>query len=229
VAVSKRRGKSLLYDVSVKIHGKQVRLAVVDNVDYAYGISELSREILVSPNLQKSNLLFALRAFCPKAYETLCFLDASCSLDKLADDIKRDSIDFDSSLSFLAKQRAKEMIRDELTKYDRLVVQSLASPVPIAYPDVPPPCIELSRKGEGLPCEPGIYFLWNQGECQYVGRSTNLNRRVRDRHENALMSDLASWIVFPESEIFYAECFYIGLVRPVRNYKSGGLSCKEAS
>ena len=45
------------------------------------------------------------------------------------------------------------------------------------YRPVPAPRIKANNRGEGLPSEPGIYFVWEGLRCVYVGRSRNLSLR----------------------------------------------------
>jgi hypothetical protein len=85
------------------------------------------------------------------------------------------------------------------------------------YPPPPPPCVKFTKTGEGLPMESGIYFGWN-GSCVYVGQSIKLKQRASAGHGSLRDGDLLSWLLFPQSELNFAESFYIGALRPVRNF-----------
>lgn len=87
------------------------------------------------------------------------------------------------------------------------------------YPMVPPGTILPTRNGEGLPYCSGIYFLWSGETVEYVGKSTNISRRLRlPRHSYLREDDLISFIPFKQDVLDWAECYYIGLLRPPRNF-----------
>ena len=76
-----------------------------------------------------------------------------------------------------------------------------------------------TTQGVGVPIAPGIYFLWNSGKCESVGKSINLNQRLRLRTHHVLQQHhTLSWIVFPKYELDWMECYYIGVVRPQLNF-----------
>lgn len=83
-----------------------------------------------------------------------------------------------------------------------------------------------------LPGEPGIYFLWEEGQIAYVGKSVDLSRRIGSlfgKHHHAFRDgDLISWLTFNSKKgLEFTESFYIWLCRPYRNF--GGLKRKERS
>lgn len=86
------------------------------------------------------------------------------------------------------------------------------------YPEVPDARIEVKKKRE-LPESPGVYFVWDvNGHVVYVGQAVNLNRRVSLSHENIVEGDAVSWLEFDEGSLNFAESYYIGVCRPVRNF-----------
>lgn len=104
-----------------------------------------------------------------------------------------------------------------------LMVKTQANLTPTAlsliYPEVPPPKHTPSNLGIGLPQESGIYFLWKDGVVQYVGRSINLNTRVRlNSHHVLTQEHLISFVMMETRDLTWAECWYIGMLRPQRNF-----------
>ncbi len=91
----------------------------------------------------------------------------------------------------------------------------------LGYPEVPPAAVDAHADGLGLPAESGIYFLWDGDTVVYVGRTSRLAGRVRlGWHHILKPSYRVSWVTVHPDDIMYAECFYIGLLRPRRNFDS---------
>lgn len=90
--------------------------------------------------------------------------------------------------------------------------------VPNEYPDPPPGVIRPTPEGIGLPATSGIYFVWENGIVAYVGQSIKMNNRLRlNDHQAIYKSDFLSFIPFEKDELVWAECYYIGMLRPKRN------------
>lgn len=90
--------------------------------------------------------------------------------------------------------------------------------VPNEYPDPPPGVIKPTAEGIGVPVASGIYFVWENGIVTYVGQSVNMNSRVRlNNHQAIYKSDLLSFVPFEKDELVWAECYYVGMLRPKRN------------
>jgi ribosomal protein L24E len=78
-----------------------------------------------------------------------------------------------------------------------------------------------------LPDGPGIYFVWENGRIVYVGKTVRLCQRCCfQSHDSIRRTDHLSWLEYPKSELFFAECYYIGALRPERN-KGHGPIIKE--
>lgn len=91
------------------------------------------------------------------------------------------------------------------------------------YPAVPPPMFDaelLDLESNPLPDVSGIYFVWRQGVVVYVGKSVNIRKRVTMKHENILEGDQISWVAFDTRKLNFAECYFIGICRPMRNFGS---------
>jgi hypothetical protein len=98
------------------------------------------------------------------------------------------------------------------------------------YPEVPKPTQFLPGV-RGVPESSGVYFFFDpevEGPPVYVGCSLNLKQRITRGHESRKLGDAVSWLEFAIEETPYAEAFYIGIYRPIRNrmiyrYKAGQL------
>lgn len=64
----------------------------------------------------------------------------------------------------------------------------------------------------------GVYFLFLDGECVYVGQSMTLHARV-DQHLRRIPFDSYSWINVPAGDALTVERHYINLLRPEYNTK----------
>jgi hypothetical protein len=87
------------------------------------------------------------------------------------------------------------------------------------YANVPPPAVRASKHGEGLPERPGIYFVWSGRVCVYVGCSRNLRIRcMLGDHPAIRPNEMLSWVTEPPERLRMAEAFYVGMLRPQRNF-----------
>lgn len=87
-----------------------------------------------------------------------------------------------------------------------------------------PPTEREPIKNHVFPLRSGVYFAYESetGPCVYVGESKNLGMRcsffAEQREDgNLRASDWASHLEFSHHERFFAECYYIGLLKPERN------------
>ncbi|PYI55332.1 MAG: hypothetical protein DMC62_03425, partial [Verrucomicrobia bacterium] len=87
------------------------------------------------------------------------------------------------------------------------------------FAPVPPPKVEATRLGEGLPNVSGIYFVWSDDRVVYVGQSRRLcGRCIIGGHHAIGDGDMLSWVEEPIGQLKYAEAFYIGVLKPERNF-----------
>jgi hypothetical protein len=83
------------------------------------------------------------------------------------------------------------------------------------YPVIPSP----DPSTTALPDGPGIYFLWDGDEVVYVGLALSIAARLRlGAHHVMKPSYRVSWVTVEPEDMAYAECFYIGILRPKRNF-----------
>lgn len=62
----------------------------------------------------------------------------------------------------------------------------------------------------------GVYFLFFEGECVYVGKSKNVFWRARS-HEPSFKFDSFSWAPCKLEDLDFYERFFIKLMNPTRN------------
>ena len=87
------------------------------------------------------------------------------------------------------------------------------------YPEPPLPMIKPSTDGGDLPETSGIYFLCEGEMVAYVGKAVNLRNRLRLGTHHALRAtDTIAHLPFSPVELNWAESFYIGVLRPARNF-----------
>lgn len=122
--------------------------------------------------------------------------------------------------------RHRDVIGEDLIRAINLKLISkeeasaFGTPLP-EYPDPPPPMVKPRPDGIGMPIISGIYFVWEKGEIVYVGQSIDLNARVRlgRRHHAVYEDDMLSFVQMDRNNLLWAECHYIGLLKPKRNKK----------
>lgn len=90
---------------------------------------------------------------------------------------------------------------------------------PDHYPPVPGPFVDAHPDGLGIPPISAIYFLWiGEIVVAYVGQSKNIANRLRLGSHHALReNDKISYIPFPKEQLVWAECYYMSVLRPLRN------------
>jgi hypothetical protein len=87
------------------------------------------------------------------------------------------------------------------------------------FPLPPPPSIEVSFSKEmPLPSSSGVYFLWLDGCIDYVGQSVSLIARLRPSHGVLREEHMISYLRFSTADLDFAESYYIGVLRPPRNF-----------
>lgn len=121
----------------------------------------------------------------------------------------------------LARQMGRA--RRRLDGLQRDFAQASAACVPVtmvdgAYPPPPRGTIRPSNDGAGLPETAGIYFLWAGDAVEYVGQSIKLCARARMGHDRLRKDHLISYITVDARELDWAECWYIGALRPKLNF-----------
>jgi len=122
-----------------------------------------------------------------------------------------------------AKQIAKDRMRSTIEGINTLYAEHIYPPVPLApMADIP----SSSKKGSGripeeeggIPECSGVYFIWSDGVVTYVGQSVSLAGRVVKSHERVAEGDRVSWVPINKCDLDFAESFYIGILRPYRNF-----------
>ena len=141
------------------------------------------------------------------------------AIDDLADAKKRTRKELSAELKNGKKKLREINKRIEELSMQYTAIQKCSNINNQGYPDVPPPMVEINTEGEGLPSTSGIYFIWDNGIIVYVGQSIKLSQRLRLYGHHAIKS--GEWISYVEIEkydLHFAESYYIGTVRPIRNF-----------
>ncbi len=109
------------------------------------------------------------------------------------------------------KKQIEELINDVESARSAYRFARLSFETP-SYPAVPAPM------SCPIPSKPGIYFVWANGMVVYVGQAIVLSNRLRASHGCIVEGDKLSWIEFGPEELNFAEAYYIGVCRPIRNF-----------
>ena len=99
-------------------------------------------------------------------------------------------------------------------------------------PSYPNPPLSFGRLATiSLPSISCIYFLHNLNGIEYVGKTKALRERfgatIKDRHHACKDDDEISWLEFPDEMLEYIECYYIWLVKPMRNFGNDNNKTKQ--
>lgn len=102
------------------------------------------------------------------------------------------------------------MLRDATWNLERIGCE--------VYPTPKRPEVAITISDRNLiPTTSGCYFAWEDGRVRYVGKANNLRKRLNNQHHAVEKHHLLSWVELPEKELYFAEAFYIGILRPVKN------------
>jgi len=119
------------------------------------------------------------------------------------------------------RNQLKRILRQHTMDYEGINTFMLMKEID-TYPSVPRPMMSAPHKDDStIPEISGVYFVWD-ATVIYVGKATNLRRRVNTYHEQIHTMNMVSWIEFPLHMIDYAECYYIGKCLPIRNFGKTG-------
>lgn len=89
------------------------------------------------------------------------------------------------------------------------------------YPNIPNMLLTPLDNGFNLPASSGIYFIWDGDKIVYIGKSINLAKRLKIGHHHILEKNhKISFLLFDKEFLTWAECFYIGIAKPYKNFGS---------
>lgn len=149
-----------------------------------------------------------------------------CSILLRAVNVDPSALDRTEALQNVRKSIAKETreARVRLAVLRRSIKQIESELSALKFPESgypsPPSPADFVTKIPVAPNAPGIYFFWSRGVVEYVGQSVMLSNRCTICHHRHQVGDMVSWICFPRQELNFAECYYIGTLRPRRNFGS---------
>jgi len=206
----------VVWEVVPTINGTRRSIVTLSNYEQAKAINNIIK-LCNKSQTPRPDLLKQLKKINDQAYERLVKIDGGFSIEQ-AEKMEKEMLRTNAQVEFVANTLKKEQAHKERKRY--LKFQSV--PVPetrnVPYPDVSYIKVQVSRDGDNLPEKSGIYFLWSDRLCEYVGQSINLKKRARLGHHKLLPTDQVSYLLFDVSELHFAEAYYIGIMRPRRNF-----------
>lgn len=230
MSIKKRRGKHEAYDVYATFQKKPYKIASVSNRSHATAISDFVREVIAYSKFSFVRAIDArtIKTLSEEAYQELKKISAIFDIEhaefKEEENRKREQELNSRHFEILVSKR----IENEVEK----VLRTGSAPIPILRnsPYPPPPIIRISatKCGDDLPECSGVYFVWLGNNCEYVGQSVNIARRANLSHEKITALDKIGFLLFDRSELLFAESFYIGIMRPQRNFRGLRLQGEES-
>ncbi len=170
-------------------------------------------------------LFKAVRKNCHLLIEAAATSDAKEKAHRQAETIK---VNARGEAALLRKEIRRKLAGELRTSRATLrkIKRDITALLPVAnadclahkYTEVPGPIVEASRFGQGVANCSGIYFVWKDGRIVYVGKSRRLAGRCTLAHHAIAEGDWLSWIEFPLTMLNFAEYFYIGALKPIRNF-----------
>lgn len=116
-------------------------------------------------------------------------------------------------------QKKISRLRDVIRNLER-EVQGLTFSRDHIYPlpDYPSQNPLFPKEWRLFPETSGVYFAWNGNKrLNYVGKSKNLRMRFAKPHHAVTAKHAISFVLLPVAELYFAEAYYIGVLRPTIN------------
>jgi len=214
---------------------KKYKICHCANLELIPIVKELVSSLLHGPYLssQRYYELRTLKKISHEAYQNIRLIDPSLDLDKLEE---KESEDWQTHQYYYELERDGLHTRyEDMEKKMDLKMQKLDKAIslyrkikpvrvysrhPITYPEVPTDKFSIEDPSV-IPDISGIYFVWLHDICEYVGQSKNIRNRVCSKgHAKITLADQISYLPFEQSDLNFAESYYIGIMRPRRNFMS---------
>ena len=119
---------------------------------------------------------------------------------------------------------AKRRLKNINAEYEKKSIELSSKYTPKSkdingYPEIPNPTDAPTERGENLPYSSGIYFLWEGERIVYVGQSKYLCNRLRlGTHHILKQHHKISFVLIDMKQLTWAECYYIGICKPLLNF-----------
>lgn len=221
MSVRRRRSKAELYDVYATFQGERHRLTTVSNEAYARAISEFVKELIAYSRLLPVDAkdIRTLERLSEESYEKLRELSVVFDLEYAEAKQDREWQERQRLDNERLEVVTTRLMESEMSKLEQ--IRSAPVPVPRDSPYPPPPTerFKATKSGKDLPADSGVYFVWSGDSCEYVGQSINIANRATLRHEKIVATDQVGFLCFDRSELLFAESYYIGIMRPQRNFR----------
>jgi len=159
------------------------------------------------------------------SFEELCVLAKQIANEAF---IKNTRMEFSKEKSLLCEEVrrlrfSRDMLRSEtkrLHETNKALSQNTSQLEKVGrffpQPELPRKRVTL-KDSRFIPETSGCYFAWENGQVRYVGRAVNLRNRLKPGHHAIDEKWLLSWVEVSESDLYFAEAFYIGVLRPTKN------------
>lgn len=222
---------------SVQITFRKKKYTIVRSInsDLVPVIKELAASLLHGAYISSKRYyeLKAIRTISNEAYQNIVLIDPSLDMDKLEDKESEDwklhqhyyELEKDSLHTKYVEMEKKldlkiQKVDKAINLYRKIRPVRVYSRHPITYPEVPTDKFSIDDPSM-VPDVSGIYFVWLHDICEYVGQSKNIRNRVCSKgHQKITLVDKLSYLPFDKSDLNFAESYYIGIMRPRRNFMS---------
>lgn len=139
-------------------------------------------------------------------YEVMCDLDNECKNTSRYYNTRFTSIQ--SAFCKLASEKLESMF---------MAASISRAKEQFEIKEPPPPKFIYPNKSQKIPKCPGVYFLWDRSNIEYVGRAKSLKSRLNSCHHILKEGHGISWFELDKKEIISMEYLYIGLLKPKKN------------
>ena len=220
--------------IHITYRKKKYKVCHCPNSELVPIVKELVSSLLHGPYLssQRYYELRTLKKLSDEAYQNIRLIDPSLDLDKLEDresedwklhhhyyELEKESLHAKYETMEKELERKMQKVDKALSLYRKIKTVRVYSRHPITYPEVPTDKFSIDDPSI-VPDVSGIYFVWLDDICEYVGQSKNIRNRVCSKHPKITMVDKLSYLPFDQKDLNFAESYYIGIMRPRRNFMS---------
>lgn len=137
----------------------------------------------------------------------------------------RKALAYELKKSKLKLNQLKKEIKGNYRNLTTLLTSSRFAYSIKEYPQVPPPRYNPHPDGLNLPETSGIYFLWEGDIVAYVGKSTNIKKRLQLKGNHHVLKEthMISFLKFEKEILHWCESYYIGILWPHKNFNTKAL------
>lgn len=221
MSIRRRRSKTELYDVYAMFQGERWRLTTVANEAHARAISGFVKDVIACAKFGSVDTkdIRTLETLSEEAYQQLRELSVIFDLEYAVAQQAKEWQERQRWNRERLEKTARQQVENEMGKLARISSAPVPVPRNSPYPPAPAERFEATKYGDNLPVASGVYFVWSGDSCEYVGQSINIAGRATLSHEKIVATDQVGFLLFDRSELLFAESYYIGIMRPQRNFR----------